>query len=148
MTVDVRRSLIDYLWGRLTTDPTMKERMGADFRCYWPMAEEDASFPYLAHRLSISAEPGTHVIQGATYYLDIWSHSTKGEEITSIRERIIQLLDQLDFSTDDVGVAHMELLSDDDAVSGERGIWHFAMIFEMIFRRDSEAASIDGREIR
>lgn len=145
MTVDVRRSLINYLWNRLTTDSTLQTLMGTSFRCYWPMADEDANFPYLVHRLDISAEPGTFVIQRGTYFLDIWSDSNDGSEITSIRERIIELLDQLDFNTDDVGLAHIEFFSDGDAVSGERDIWHFAMIFEMIFRRDSEASSIEAR---
>lgn len=145
MTVDVRRSLINYLWSRLTTDSALKTLMGASFRCYWPIADEDASFPYLVHRLPISAEPGAYPVQRGTYYLDIWSDSDDGSEITSIRERIIELLDELDFSTSDIGVAHLAFFSDDDIPTGERGIWHFAMIFSMIFRRDSEASSIEGR---
>lgn len=145
MTVDVRRSLITYLWTRLTGDTALKADMGGTVYCYYSKANADASLPYLVHRLSIRAMPGTHVVQNGTYYLDIWSDSDDSAEITNIRERLVQLLDQLDFSTDDVGLAHMELLSDDDVPSDEQGIWHYAMIFELVFRRDSEADSIEAR---
>lgn len=145
MTVDARRSLINYLWTLLTDDIALKADMGGTVRCYYSKAKADASFPYLVHRLPIRPMPGTHVIQSGTYYLDIWSHSDDSTEITNIRERLVQLLDQLDFNTDDVGLAHMELLSDDDVPSDEQGIWHYAMIFEMVFRRDSEADSIEAR---
>lgn len=145
MTVDVRRSLIDYFWDRLTTDSDLQTVMGDTVRCYYPKAEPDATFPYLVHRLPIRAEPGTYVVQRGTYYLDIWSDSDDAAEITNIRERIIQLLDQLSFNTDDVKSVRIELLSDDDVPTDEQGIWHYAMIFELIFRRDSEAESIEAR---
>lgn len=145
MTVDVRRSLIDYFWDRLTTDSSLQTIMGATIRCYWEKAVANANFPYLVHRLSIRAEPGTYVVQRATYYLDIWSDSDDAAEITNIRERIVQLLDHLSFNTDDVKSVHIELLSDDDVPTDEQGIWHYAIIFELIFRRDSEASSIESR---
>ena len=145
MTVDVRRSLINYLWTLLTTDSDLQTAMGDTVRCYLTWAEADAEFPYLVHRLDIRAEPGTHVVQRATYYLDIWSDSPNVNEITAIRERLVQLLDQLDFSTDDVGVAHIEFLTDGDVPEPEQGIWHYATMWELIFRRDSEADSIEAR---
>lgn len=145
MTVDVRRSLIDYFWDRLTTDTTLQTIMGDTVRCYWGKAVANASFPYLVHRLDIRAESGTYVVQKATYYLDIWSDSDDAAEITSIRERLIQLLDQLNFNTDDVKSVHIELSSDGDVPMDEQGIWHHATIWELIFRRDSEATSIEGR---
>ena len=145
MTVDVRRSLINYFWDRLTTDSSLKTIMGDTVRCYWPKAVANAAFPYLVHRLDIRSDPGTYVVQRATYFLDIWSDSVDGAEVTNIRERLVQLLDQLGFSTDDVKSAHIEFLSDTDVPMDEQGIWHHAMIWELIFRRDSEAASIEGR---
>ncbi len=145
MTVDVRRSLINYFWNRFTDDATLKTIMGGTVRCYWRMAKADAVFPYLVHRLPINAEPGAHPIQRATYYLDIWSDSDDGEEITNIRERLIQLLDELDFNTNDIGLAHLAFFSDDDIPTDEQGIWHFAMMWDLIFRRDSEATAIEGR---
>ncbi len=145
VTVDVRRSLIDYLWSRLTDDTALKAAMGGTVRCYLTWAEPDAEFPYLVHRLDIRAEPGAYPVQRATYYLDIWSDSPNANEITTIRERLVQLLDQLDFSTDDVGLAHIEFLSDGDVPEPEQGIWHYATMWELIFRRDSEADSIEAR---
>lgn len=146
MTVDVRRSLVNYLWTLLTDDTALKEDMGGTVRCYLDKAKADAEFPYLVHRLDIRMEEGTFVVQRATYYLDIWSDSNSAEEITAIRERLVQLLDQLVFSTDDVKSVHIEFLSDSDVPTDEQGIWHYAMIWELIFRRDSEATSIEARK--
>jgi len=145
MTVDVRRSLINYLWTLLTTDSTLQTAMGDTVRCYLTWAEPDAEFPYLVHRLDIRAEPGAYLVQRATYYLDIWSDSNDAAEITSIRERLVQLLDQLDFSTDDVKSVHIELFSDGDVPETEQDIWHYATLWELIFKRKSEATSIEGR---
>ena len=145
MTVDVRRSLINYFWTRLTTDSSLQTIMGEPVRCYWEKAVANSAFPYLVHRLSIRAEPGTFVVQRATYFLDIWSDSEDAEEITNIRERLVQLLDQLNFNTDDVKSVHIELLTDEDVPMDEQGIWHHATMWELIFKRKSEATSITGR---
>ncbi len=143
--IDVRRSLIDYLWSRLTTDSLLKTIMGGTVRCYLTWATPDAEFPYLVHRLDIRNEPGAYPIMRASYFLDIWSNSDDASEVSLIRQRIIQLLDQLVFSTDDVDQCHIEFMSDGDIPVDELGIRHYAFIWEIIFRRDSEATSIEGR---
>ncbi len=145
MTVDARRSLMEYLWSRLTTDSSLQTLMGGTVRCYPTWAIPDAVFPYLVYRLDIRNEPGAYPIMRASYFLDTWSNSNNEQEITSIRERLIQLLDQLVFSTADVDQCHIEFMSDGDIPETEQGIWHHAFIWEIIFRRDSEATSIEGR---
>ncbi len=145
MSVDVRRSLISYLWSRLTTDSSLQSLMGGTVRCYLGQAEKDAAFPYLVHRLDIRNEPGAHPVQRGTYFLNIWSDNPQAVEITSIRERVVQLLDELVFNTDDVKQVHIEFFSDADLPEPEWGIWHYAMIWELIFVRKSEAASIEAR---
>ena len=144
MTVDVRRSLINYLWTLLTSDFTLMTLMGGTVRCYWKV-EADAEFPYLAHRIDIRKEPGAYCVQRATYYLDIFCKSDDAAEITSIRERLVQLLDELVFDTDDVKRVHIEIFTDGDIPEPEQGIWHYAIIWELIFKRKSEADSIEGR---
>ena len=145
MIVDLQKSLMTYIWDLLTEDTTLKAAMGDTVRCYLTWAPPDAAFPYLVHRLDIRRHPGTHVIQNAAYYLDIWSDSPNADEILAIRERLIQLLDELVFSTDDVKLVHIEIVSDSFIPETEQGIWHYATLWDWIFRRDSEATSIEGR---
>ncbi len=145
MTVDTSKSLITYIYDRLTTDATFKTLMGGTVRLYLDFAEPDAEFPYLVQRLDIRKEPGTFVIQKATHYLDIWSDSPNADELLSIRERLIQLLDELVFSTSDVGSVHIGFLFSGGVPEPEQGIWHYATMWDWIFRRDSEATSIEGR---
>ncbi len=145
MTIDLQQSLMTYIWDLLTADATLKARMGGAVRCYLTWADEDAAFPYLVQRLDVRREPGTHVIRRASYYLDIWSDSPNAAEILLIRERLIQLLDELVFSTDDVGQVHIALDTDGFIPESEQGIWHYATLWDWIFRRDSEAASIEER---
>lgn len=145
MTVDTRRSLVNYFWNLLTNDSILVAAMGGTVRCYYSEGEADAEFPYLVHRLSIRSQSGVYPMQSGTYYLDIWSQSDNIAELTAIRERVMQLLDQLDFSTDDVKMVTVDFASDDDSVEPEQRIWHLPIIFELDFRRDSEAIAIEGR---
>lgn len=145
MTVDTQKSLLTYIFNLLTGDTDLKTAMGGTVHCYLTWAEPDAVFPYLVHRIDITREPGTHVIQRATHYLDIWSDSPNAEEILLIRKRLIELLDELIFSTDEVARVHIEIASDSFIPETEQGIWHYATMWDWIFRRDSEAASIEGR---
>lgn len=145
MTMDVRRSLITSLYTLLTTDSSLQTVMGGTVRLYLGEAKVDAPFPYLVHLLEIRSTPGTHVVQRATYFLDLWSDSPVAEEITSMRERLVQLLDELVFNTADVKQVHIAFSSDGDVPEPETGIWHYAFLWELIFVRKSEAASIEAR---
>ena len=145
MTVDTQKSLLTYIYNLLTDDTDLKAAMGGTVRCYPVWAEPDATFPYLVQRLDITREPGTFVVKRATYYLDIWSDSPNADEALAIRERLIQLLDELVFDTDDVSLVHIEIMSDGFIPETEQGIWHYATMWEFIYRRDSEASAIEGR---
>lgn len=149
MTLDTQKSLLTKLWTILTGDDVedigLQALMGVPVRLYLTWAEPDAEFPYLVHRIDIRKEPGTHVVQKATYYLDIWSDSPNADEVLLIRKRLIEILDELIFSTDEVARVHIEIMSDGFIPEPEQGIWHYATMWDFIFRRDSEAASIEGR---
>ena len=145
MTIDLQKSLMTYIWDLLTTDTALKAAMGGTVRCYLTWAKEDATFPYLVHRLDIRKESGIYIVQKAAYYLDIWSDSPNADEILAIRERLIQLLDERVFNTDDVKLVHIEIMSDAFISETEQGIWHYATLWDWIFRRDSEADSIERR---
>ena len=143
--VDTQKSMLTYLWTRLTSDTSLQATMGGTVRCYLTWAKPDAEFPYLVHRIEFMREPGTHVIQRASYYLDAWSDSPDADEILAIRERLIQLLDELVFSTTEIGMTHIEIVSARDLPESEQDIWHQATLWEIVLRRDAEAVSIEGR---
>ena len=145
MTTDLDKSLTSYLWPLFTDSTALKAAMGGTVRCYLAWAIPDATFPYLVHRLDIRKHPGTHVIQKAAYYLDIWSDSPNAEEILAIRVLIVGLLDELVFSTDDVKQCHIEFMTSGFVPEPEQGIWHYAIMWDVVFRRDTEAGLINSR---
>lgn len=149
VAVDTQKSLLTYIYNLLTTNDDLKTAMGSTvespMRLYLAWASPDAEFPYLVHRIDIVREGTLYPIQKGTYYLDIWSDSPNADEILGIRKRLIEILDELIFSTDDVSRVHIEVLSDAFIPETEQGIWHYATMWDMIFRRDTEAASIEGR---
>lgn len=143
--IDTQKALTTYIYDLLTTDKALKAAMGGTVRLYLSWAIPDAVFPYLVHRLDIRKEPGTYVIQKATHYLDIWSDSPNADEVLGIRERLIQILDERLFSTAEVSLAHIEILSDAFMPEVERDIWHYTTMWDWIFRRDTEVAAIERR---
>lgn len=147
--IDTQASLLTHIYDVLLKgDDDLKAAMGSDRTDEWlylTWAKPDAVFPYLVHRLDIAREPGTHVIQRGTYYLDIWSDSPNVDEILGIRKRLIEILDERIFSTDDVSLVHIEYFSGGDSPEPEEGIWHYVTMWDLIFRRDAEAVSIEGR---
>ena len=145
MATDLEKSLMAYLWTRLTTDATLLAALGGTARCYLAWAVPDATFPYLVHRLAIRKHSGTHVVQKAAYYLDIWSDSPNAEEILAIRVLIVGLLDELVFSTADVKQCHIEFMTSGFVPEPEQGIWHYATMWDIAFRRDTEAGIINAR---
>lgn len=146
MVLDTQKSLLASIYKLLTEDEDLKTAMRGTVRLELTWAKPDTEFPYLVHRIDIRREPGTHVIQAATYYLDIWSDSGSAfDEITPIRKRIIELLDELIFSTDEVSNCYVAIMSDGFIPEMEQGIWHYATIWELMFRRDAEAAAIEAR---
>ena len=143
--MDTQKSLTTYIYNKLTLDSELKSLMGGVVRLALTWAPADCEFPYLVHRIDIRKEPGTYVIQKASYYLDIWSDSPNADETLAIRKRLIELLDDLIFSTDEVARVHIEIMSDGFIPEPEQGIWHYATLWDLIFRSDSEAASIEAR---
>lgn len=147
--IDTQKSIMTYLWGVLTGDTTgatsLQALMGGAVRLYLTWAVPDADFPYLVHRLDISADSDAFPIRQATYYLDIWSYSTKADEILSIRKRIIELLDELGFTTAEVGGARLWLQTDGFIPETEQDIYHYAMQFNLRYYRKSETAAIISR---
>ena len=143
---DIQESLITYFYDRLTDDNSLKTTMGGAVRCYLVWAKTDAALPYLTHRLDIRAKGGgIWPERMATYTLDIWSFSPSASEAITIRKRVVELLDQLLFNTADVKNCYIELISDGPSISGEPDIWHYSLIFDLHFWRQTEAVYILNR---
>lgn len=145
MTLDTQKSLLTKLWTILTGDTDLKAAMGGTVRCYLTWAKPDTDFPYLVHRIDIGpAEP--FPMRLATYYLDIWSYRPNAfDEITPIRKLIIELLDELEPTTDEIAGGRLWLQTEGFIPESEQGIWHYALQFNLRYYRKSEVAAIIGR---
>lgn len=142
--IDTQKSILTHLWELLTEDTDLQAAMGGTVRCYLTWANPDAEFPYLVHRIDIApSEP--FPMRLATYYLDLWSDSPDADEILSIRERIIEILDELEPVTDEIKAARLWLQTEGMIPETERGIWHYALQFNLRYYRKAEAASIISR---
>lgn len=145
MAIDTQKSILAYLFSLLTADDTLKSAMGGSVRLYPVWAVPDAEFPYLVHRLDLRQAGEAYAVRKGAYYLDIWSNSPNAEEVLSVRKRVIELLDELVFSTDEALRVHLETQDDGFIPETEPGIWHYATLWNVIFVRKAEAEAIDGR---
>ena len=144
MVLDTQKSLLTYIYNLLTNDTDLKAAMGGTVRLELTWAKPDTVFPYLVHRLDIVADD-FYPMRRAVYYLDIWSDSDTAEEILAIRQLIIALLDELEFSTTEATRARFLLQTDGFIPEVEQGIWHYAIMFNLVYFRDAEIAAIDAR---
>jgi len=148
MATDSQASLLMYLYSTLTADATLKAAMGGTVRLMPVWATPDSEFPYLVHRIDNRAGQ-IFPENNSVYYLDIWSDSPPPNvditEVTTIRKRIIELLDQLQFNTTDVKNCKLSLQTDGFIPETTPGIWHYAMMFSLSIWRQSETVVIIGR---
>lgn len=145
MVLDSQESLLTYIYDKLTTDDSLKAAMGGTVRLELTWAKPDTEFPYLVHRIDIGVDPFWPG-RRAVYYLDIWSDSPSAfNEITPIRKIIIELLDELEFSTDEIDRADFYLQFDAFIPEIEQGIWHYALMFNLNYFRYAEITAIDAR---
>lgn len=145
MAVDTQQSLLTYLFNLLVADDTLKAAMGGSVRLYPVWTKEDAVFPYLVHRIDIAKKSDAYALRSGAYYLDIWSNTSTNVEALAIRKRIMELLDELIFSTDEVTRCHLETQTDGFVPETEPDIWHYATQWNIIFLRTTEVAVINAR---
>ena len=141
---DTISSLINAIYNLLTADATLRTAMGGTVRMYPVWAPPDATFPYLVHRID-SGPGGVWAGRASTYYLDIWGNGTDYTEILAIRQRIIGLLDQYQFTTTDVKNTRLELQTDGFIPESDMGIWHYAFQFNLYYWRQAEVLTILAR---
>jgi hypothetical protein len=144
MVEDTQASLLTYLYNLITTDGTLESTMGGTVRLYPVWAMPDAEFPYLVNRIVMQREEPFPQRSG-TYYIDIWSNSSDISEAVSVRRRLIELLDELQFNTEDVKNIRLSLQTDGFVPEPEPDIWHYTLQFNISLWRLSETISIIGR---
>ena len=141
--MDTQKSVLTYIYNLLTTDATLITAM-TTVRLYLTWAISDAEFPYMVHRMDFRA--GTiFPARIGTYYLDIWDDADNSETLLTIRQRIIGLLDQINFNTTDVKNVRLSLAADSFIPEDEPGIWHYAMQFDIYIWRQAELIAINSR---
>ena len=144
VSVDTQLSLLTYLYNLLTKDENLKTFMGGEVRLYLTLAETDAPFPYLVHRID-AAPADPYMVRQATYYLDIWSATANALEALAIRAKLIALLDELQFSTEEAVGCRLWLQTDGFIPEDEEGIWHYALQFNLRYYRQGETEEIIRR---
>ncbi len=144
MTVDTQESLLTALYTRLTADTTLQTAMGGSVALYPVWAKPDAAFPYLVQRIDMRAGEIWPERFGV-YLLDVWSNAPIATETVAIRKRLIELLDEYDFSTTDVKNVKLSLATDGFVPESEPDIFHYAMQFSIRLWRQSETVYIISR---
>lgn len=145
MTIDTQASLFTYLYNLLTADSSLQSTMGGTVRLYPVWAIPDAVFPYLVHRADIRKVDDFFPIRQGTLIIDAWSYSPNASEVLSIRKRVIELIDELDFSMDELDHCRVSLETDGFVAETTQDIWHYTMQFSLRFYRVAEASSIISR---
>lgn len=146
MALDIDKAITDYIYSLLTEDTYLQTAMGGTVRMAYNMATPDTEFPYLVHRLALSADDFYPASQ-AVYYLDIWSDSPNGDEALAIRKLIMNIIDEIEFNTalDEATRVRVVWQGDTFVVEAEQYIWHRAMMFNLYYFRNAEITVIDAR---
>ncbi|MBA7564462.1 hypothetical protein ES708_06125 [subsurface metagenome] len=143
MTVDIQQSLLNHLWSLLTTNEDVRRAMDrTTYLLYHTWADPDAIFPYMVHRIDMGILGDWSPEAMCTYYLDIWSHSKEVTEILAIRKLIMELLDNIEFSTTETTEVHIWIQTDGFVPEVEQGIWHYACQFNLKWLKDAQIGQI------
>ncbi len=136
--MDIEKSLLNSIYTHLTTDATLKSRMGGSVRLYLTWAPAEAIIPYLVHRLDLSRIADWSPKYRITYLIDIWSYSTNADEIFDIREQIMNLLDNYKGTTSDGVEFWLWRQADGLVPENEEGIWHYNCQFNARYVDEDE----------
>jgi len=140
--MDIVESLLTAIYNLLTADDILKSRMGGSVRLYPVWAVPDAVFPYLVHRLDMRPLADYSPQSKSTYLLDIWSHSPSMKETLDIRERLMELLDGLDSSTDETSEFWLWKQGDGFVPETSENIYHYACQFSLKHTNDAQVGVV------
>lgn len=140
--MDIAESLMTAIYNRLTTDATLTSRMGGAVRLFPVWAPPDSEFPYLVHRLDITPLADWSPQSQNTYLLDIWSYSPSMKETLDIRERVMQLLDGWQSSTDETSEFWLWKQTDGFVAEDVQDIWHYSCQFNMKHTNDAQIGAL------
>ena len=136
--MDIQKSLLTALWNKLTTDEDLKSLMGGEIRLFLAWALPDSAMPYLVHRIDMANVADWSPVRHCTYYLDIWSDSPDANETFSIRDRVMELIDNLEGSTGETTSFYLWVQTDTLVPESAEGIWHYAIQFNLKYVRDTQ----------
>ena len=136
--MDIQESLIGAIYTLLTEDATLKSKMGGSVRLHHVWAPPDSVFPYLVHKLDLRPLADWSPQSKSAYLIDIWSSSPSSEETLDIKERLVELLDGLDSSTDETSTFWLWKQANGFIPEPSEGIWHYAIQFNLKHLTDSQ----------
>ncbi len=137
-------SIRNHLYNILTTDSELQTLLGGTVKLYNLHAIADADFPYLVHRLESGADTFWPLRQG-TYIVDIWVDERSTDTIYDIRNRIVALIDELNFTTSAIDRGELWLQTDGLISEPQDGIYHYALQFNLRYYRTAETETIIER---
>ena len=140
--MDIQKSLITHIDTLLRTDTALKAAMGGEVRLYPDRAPPDSEFPYLVHILQIGIVGDYSPEARCTYILDIWSYSPNKEESSSIRDRVMALLDGLSFSTTETSDCRLWDQTNGPVPNTTQDIWHYACQLNLKYLKDAQVGAV------
>lgn len=150
---DLQAAIRQAIWDVLVEDETLAEIMGVPPgegqgkplapRVHHVMAPRQHRFPYLVYRVRMRSEGGPEVGSG-TLYLDAWDHSMRFELLSQVRGRLMTLLDERVFHTDEGRLA-LWWMDDGPQPEEEEEIQHWTSVWDLRYTRLKEVSRILGR---
>lgn len=145
MTVDIQESLITEFYNLLTGDATLQGLVGGTVRLYHVWAADDASFPYLVHRIELRSIGAFNIEPEGTYLIDIWSYSPSSEEALDIKQRLMTLLNNRAAATSETTSYRIWWQTDTFVPESTPDVWHLAMQFNLKHLKDDEVGVLLNR---
>jgi hypothetical protein len=130
---DLFSELGNDIYTRLRNDATLKTLVSNPVRLEHLWAVTSEVMPYLVFRLDFPSEENSSV-EFAELFIDIFSNKRTGTEALSIRNRLMELLNEKEFSTASISQYMVRKTQMDGFVpEPEEGTYHYVMKFDIRF---------------
>lgn len=123
--LDLNAELRTEIYYRLTRDEALKGVCQGAVRLYNGMADKDAPFPYLVHRLRETPLPDAVMLR-VDYYLDLWDYNPSMARILAMRSAVVTCLDGVVLTMPTGGIARFKYFSGGEVPEDTEGIQHYA----------------------
>lgn len=143
--MDATRAVLQAIYGTLTADAQLGERIGAHWQGPYHRTPVDAIFPFLVHRLD-TGEGLDNATKPATYTVEVWDLGETTDAIWAIRERLMALLDMARLAATGQGTVRLWHASDTWMPNEDRNVMTLAMTFTVRYARAGEIANIQTQK--